>query len=411
MFDLPILNKNLARLMMVSFFLPMHVQVFSVGIACLYYLFQAFSPKNKINKSTILQAIALSSGFLLCLIAIPFTPTEYRNTILNICESKVSLLLIPVIFALIRKETLSTIRKEQIFFVYACIIACVLGNIRFIAHYYHIQGNLHNLTHVQYRQYLEFVTGIHPTYWGLYLSYAICILLTNDAVTGGTKQIIKYLMLYTLLLLLLASLAKSPIIAMVVISLHYAYMKRRQVIKSLVHVSVFALVLIAAYIFIPFFSQRVAELSGISSGVASTEVHSNSVNERKMIFNTDVALLKKTWLWGVGPGRLQEMLDKNYFFYSIRNQVNTAYYDPHNEYLWQWLSFGIIGIAINISVLLLHYYRAIKSKNILYLYLLIIFSITFFTESVLARQHGVLLYSIFTSLFFFTKSNKENYST
>jgi hypothetical protein len=54
-----------------------------------------------------------------------------------------------------------------------------------------------------------------------------------------------------------------------------------------------------------------------------------------------------------------------------------------------------------VLVLVVHFRKAIVSADKIYLYLLITIAITFFTESLLARQQGVLFYSIFTSLFFF----------
>ena len=122
---------------------------------------------------------------------------------------------------------------------------------------------------------------------------------------------------------------------------------------------------------------------------------------RRLIFQEDLSLLQKHWLLGLGPSQLQEQL--NLFFYLSSFYAGQALgsYNTHNEYLNQWLSFGLIGAILFIFILFMHYRKAFTTKNTLYLFLLIILSVTFFTENILSRQHGVVFFSLFTSLFFF----------
>ncbi len=134
----------------------------------------------------------------------------------------------------------------------------------------------------------------------------------------------------------------------------------------------------------------------------------NSVNIRKLIWATDTNMLEHYWLTGIGPGRMLDLLHYRYFFHSIYSGYWLGYFDPHNQYLYDWLTFGIIGIVLLLVVLFVQFRRAIVFKNRLYLYLLIIISVTFFTESLLARQLGVLFYSAFTSLLFFYTPQKES---
>jgi hypothetical protein len=69
--------------------------------------------------------------------------------------------------------------------------------------------------------------------------------------------------------------------------------------------------------------------------------------------------------------------------------------------MYDWLSLGMLGIVSLLFVLGVHFAKAIRRGHTIYLYLLVILSISFFTESVLSLQQGVLFYSIFTSLLFF----------
>lgn len=121
----------------------------------------------------------------------------------------------------------------------------------------------------------------------------------------------------------------------------------------------------------------------------------------------DTSLIKANWLTGVGPGGVIHMLHERYFFFSLANHFNVGYYDPHNEYFYVWLCFGIVGIVLFLVILAIQFARSIVRKDHLYTYLLIILAVTFCTETVLSRQMGVLFYSVFTSFFFFLNSDDQ----
>jgi hypothetical protein len=160
-------------------------------------------------------------------------------------------------------------------------------------------------------------------------------------------------------------------------------------------------VLVAAYLFIPFISQRINEMAGFSGAQQQGNVNENSILARKMIWNVDTDMLKQYWLTGMGPGKLLHNLNEQYLLISQRVGYDVGSYDPHNEYFYDWLCFGLAGITLLLTVLVAHVYTAVVSKNRLYLYLLLILLATFFTESVLARQQGVVFFGVFTSLMFF----------
>ena len=399
------INQFAARLLMVSFFFQKNLQSLSTILVCVLFLLEAITTKTiEFNWKKVAISILFGSGFLLCLIALIFTPHEYSKALGKICETKLSILLLPVIFSLLGQNWIDTLIKEKIYFVYAAVTATVLGNLRYIAYMIGSGGQFGNASHVQYRQFLEKVMDIHPTYQGIYLSFAVCILLFSKPNFGKVTRVFKFVLLYLLVFFLLASLAKAPIIALIFILIHFAWTKKETINTYFPYLAILGSIVVVAYFFVPFIGQRINELLVTNS---NSDVHNNSVNERKMILETDLSLLKQYWLTGVGPGRLKELLDLKYFFYSISHNFTSQYYDPHNEYLWQWLSFGIIGFVFSIAVTITHFIKAINTKNMLYLYFLIIMATTFFTESVLARQRGVILFGVFASLFYFLdKKNK-----
>ncbi|MBC7554450.1 MAG: O-antigen ligase family protein, partial [Taibaiella sp.] len=258
------------------------------------------------------------------------------------------------------------------------------------------------VTHVTYRIWFEEFTGIHPPYMSMYLVLATGILFTFK----DFKKTTKYICFYGAGLLLLPLLAKSPLIALGIILLHQAFL-RRKILSRYKWGFVGAIVLlILSYLFIPFISQRVEEMAGLSGNIKGTVID-NSIYIRKIIWAVDSHMAKHYWLAGVGPGKIMHLLRVRYFFYSLYYGYNLSAYDPHNEYFYQWIALGLTGITALLTTLAVHIYTGFKRNNIIYTYLLLILVVTFFTESVLATQHGVIFYSFFTSLFYFWPTKRH----
>jgi O-antigen ligase len=389
---------------MVSFFLPMKLQVKVTMAVGLYFVLRTFLTKQKISGQNYVQAFLIGSSFLLFLFAVPFTPPEFRKTLLRLCEHRVSFLLMPLAFAMMAPRFRNVLVNELVFFVFGCFVTCVAANADFIYHY--LKSGKEILTHVQYRAITHLFTDIHPTYMGMYLCFAICILLLSPGFATRAGIIIKNTLLVFLFIFLLALGPKMPIIALGIIFIHFAYTQRARLHQLRFLFAGLLAALVAAWLFIPFVSQRVKEvLQGLGGG---SENAGNSVSVRKLIWNMDTGLLKQYWLTGTGPGRMLHVLQEHYFFYALRHPLGVAYYDPHNEYFYHWLCFGITGIVVLVAILIAHFRAALQSRNYLYLYLLIILATVFFTESVLSLARGVLFYSLLSSLFYFAARQKES---
>lgn len=399
----------IARLLVMCVFLPQHVQVVVAIGGCLYFVVRTIITEALPPTQNYIAAFTLGGLYFLYLAGALASPAQYRPMAFSLCERLASFMLMPLVFAITAPYFRRLIAGQLRYFVYGSIIVCVLGNIYFLYNHFVLNGGKEALSHVKYRMIFEPFTGIHPTYMSIYLSFSICITAIIWHAETKRDRILKPIFLYTLLLFLLALFSKSPIIALGIIAMHFLYTQRRRLREFKWVFVTFVGFLVGAYAFIPFFRQRLGEVlqfSGIGSKGTSAE---NSFYDRQMIFATDVDILRRYWLGGVGPGALQQRLNERFFFHSIRWERAVGYFDPHNQYLSIWLSFGVVGIISFAAILVIQTLRAVRTGNQLYLYLLIILSITFFTETLLLRQHGVIFYSFFTSLFFFyfSKAKKE----
>ena len=116
---------------------------------------------------------------------------------------------------------------------------------------------------------------------------------------------------------------------------------------------------------------------------------------------------KDTWIFGKGTGDDEDALlgtyRKNNFLEGLYPKFNS-----HNQYLQTWLGLGLVGLLIFLLNLFAPLYLAFREKNLLYIIFLILIISFFFTESVLCRQHGVVFYAFFNSLFAFHTFNQNS---
>ena len=174
------IDQYAARLLMVSFFLPANWQVYTIMGVSTWFIIRALATKTLVRKTDYLWALLFSCLFLIYFLSIPFTPVEYREYLLHICEHKVSLFFAPFVMALVGLVFRKAIIGELQYFVYGCFLSCLAGNLDYIYHYYFIPIGLHGLSHVDYRIIFEKCTGIHPTYMGMFISFSICIIFLSD---------------------------------------------------------------------------------------------------------------------------------------------------------------------------------------------------------------------------------------
>jgi len=402
---LPLIDIYVARLLMVCFFLPEHTQTYVVIAVGAWFGFRTFTSGRLPPRSNYMWAILLGSMYLLYAGSLPLTPDVYMKRLLQLLERKASLFALPVAFAIITPAFGRTIVRELIFFAYACFVSCLMGNLSFAYHHF-ISGHIPALSHVAYRLAFEGSTGLHPTYMSIYTGFAICIMLSPAA--AAVRPLGRYLITGMLLLFMLALLAKTPLIALVFIFAYLAWARRRELWLYKAPIAIAAVAVIAACFFIPFIGQRISEVFSYFGHGKATNVADNSMHVRALIWDVDTGLLRHYWLTGTGPGQMLYRLHDHYFIYSLLHNFNVGFYDPHNEYFYEWLCFGITGIVLFIIIMTAHIDRAIRSQQFLYGSLLFILYLTFTTESVLARQQGVIFYAVFTSLFFFSgKTNKQ----
>jgi O-antigen ligase len=115
---------------------------------------------------------------------------------------------------------------------------------------------------------------------------------------------------------------------------------------------------------------------------------------------------KKAWWFGVGVGDFQDLLNSKYIskgIYTGNKQLgDTGYlgYGPHNQWIENLLSMGIIGLVFLLSMVIIMVNKFYSQNHLLGLLFVFIFISICFTESVLSTNKGVIFFLYFSGLLY-----------
>lgn len=386
------LNLNwMMPVFMLSFGLPRQLQTWLLLFLAFGVLLQSFKNCCSIKSSDFIIVVLIAILYIPYLISYLLTDTEHAaHYIGGFLETKAGLLAVPLLLVVMLHSRKEAWKKYLPWFVWAVILKMLWAHIILFSQ---LNVDLFVLNHVTYRRLFEQSAQMHPTSYGVYAGFSIAILFFEAKSMSFWMKLWAYLCLFLSTLLLFP---KMPFLALMCIHLMFifyaTYLSSK---KRIIITAVFFVGLSLLINFIPIVKQRILEFWPDSPGTIE-----NSVQVRKIIFQTDLNLLEAHWLKGLGPYELQRNLDLAMYFHSAISSQALGTYNTHNEYLNYWLSFGLLGFMILIAVLVIFLYHALKRKDALYISLMILLICTFLTENWLSVQHGVLFFASFGSLFF-----------
>lgn len=117
------------------------------------------------------------------------------------------------------------------------------------------------------------------------------------------------------------------------------------------------------------------------------------------------------WLFGNGGRSYHEPLSEKMLSYHLfsGNEItkDTGYldYNMHNQYLENFMQYGLIGFLILLTIFMCCVSSAIKAGSKIMLYISALFFFSFLSESVLETQSGILLFTLI--IYYGWKSTKQ----
>lgn len=385
--------------------LGMRIVVYIIGIWCLVALISIIKHKvYRVFSFDRKELIILCSHFLLMIIFFLFT--EDTTEALKNIERKVSFIIFPTfLFLAIDLFEKKTIKRVLFAFLSSNVILAIyiwflILNKGFI-HMLQIDNHYNPV----FRNIFSKTTGIHLPYLGLLYGFSGVILM-HYLSTLKLRIITKILMIFLMIFLLFSMIifsARMAIFAFIAAMSYYLFtiISRR----NATIIIAFILLSITALSFLPPIKRRVQEITEMKFVLPNKEQKSDNVNFRYAIYFCSLETIKENWLLGLGLGSVQKELDKCYKRFDYNSNFDdfaVKQYNSHNQYLNEWMTYGIIGLF---SILFFLFY-CFKNNDLLYRSFLIMIMLALLTENLFEREIGIVFFTFFNTLFFVRNRKK-----
>lgn len=260
----------------------------------------------------------------------------------------------------------------------------------------------------RFRNFILEQSNSHFTYQGLWIIFSVFFLFKEFFILLKFKNksyIILFLAIVVLLTWLFLISSRMPILVMLIGSfltlIIFKSIKLKKLITSLVLLSVF---LISGFFIITPFKARVNEVLNYKFELPTSgdDIENyNSTNVRNGVYYCSFDTIKDNYLLGVGVGDCQDELNK-----CFKNKIGAKIYtwtdyNTHNQYLYFFLSTGILGVLSFIFLFYKCFKYAIINKKDLFFYFIIITSLICLTENIFSRSDGITFFALFSGLFLF----------
>lgn len=379
------------------------IVAFALGSALKFYENDTFSRRPW--KKVVLETLILSAPFLLSLIALLWT--QNINVGITFVERSLPFILFPVVFLLWKPLNSSTQVKTffQIYIVSNLVLALAFILISIIS-LLHLSKDVSLPTTLLIKKFRGgfesvLVIGEHPIYLALMLGTALLFLFFFKF-----KKLWKNLIsAFLLFIALLMSGSIGPMIALLAVVILIIFLKPLKVKTKLTMAVAFLFLVFGAFTLSPY-KKRINEFLNTTQIYPKGD-YFNSFNIRMGIYKCALNIAKNVPIYGLGAGDVQTELDLCY-----KNEFNTKAYDAgifntHNQYFFFWLSYGILGICLVLFSYYFYLRTAILNHNKAYLAFLSFMLVCFLFENILSRNTGIMVFSLFNTIFFYRKLNGQ----
>ncbi len=325
-------------------------------------------------------------------------------------EMRLLLILFPVIFFSLRNSILVlTILRWFILMVFAgAFIGLINSTILYIQTMdfgYFFNDNLVSLINKQ------------ATYYSIYVNLALVFIVYFFGKFSDKEKAI-YLIIGSILILfqilLAVRISLFTFLILIFLGVFNLPVKKRRLYGASAVLGVITISILSVL----FFPQTINRLKSMSSNFRYEFDNPNPVNHfngevksenwngltlRLALWHCGIDIIKENPVFGVGSGdykgEMNLQFEKKNFIYALDQNFGV-----HNQYLYSWISFGLLGL-LSIYLLILPSARyAWLYENHLYLSFVLIFFLVFITENALNRYMGIYIYGLFNSSLFFLRT-------
>ncbi|MFL5808987.1 MAG: O-antigen ligase family protein [Flavisolibacter sp.] len=317
---------------------------------------------------------------------------------MNVLEKSTSFIALPLMLGSIRPLNRLSIRRIFLFFVVAVVAAAL-----YCLWQAYLAYKATDYINVFFYHHLSMNLGLNAIYFSLYCVFSVWILLcfiffgeVNIRQRAMALIVTFFLIIFTILLaskMLLAILFASLFIVTI-----YSFVYMKKLRGRLVFLIIFLAAIPAVLLQFPYVRARIDETKLLEYRTAADRF--NGLAVRGTLWKASWKLIRERPIIGYGHYAAQRALEVEYQKAGLKEAVKERF-NSHNQYLYTWCNYGIIGLLLVTGYLVLFLTRAVREKHMLAIIFGSIFLIANLTECMLQVQKGIVFYMLFSSLFLF----------
>lgn len=347
-------------------------------------------------------------------------------------EKKLTLLFLPLILSTSNTIPARDLRLVFKTFVASCTIAAVICYGYAIALNYkeghtltYVYNAIFNDIHLEgryyYFNYWYFTyelfakpLSMHPIYFAMYLVFSSCVSVWLWADFSNWKRsllLISLLSFNFVTVVLLSSRAQLAIFVLLatIFILFQSYQRKKIITGITIMLFVYGLG-VSIILLNPIARERFIDSNKPGRHYSDNKYGEGGLSLRKYKWLYTMEAIKNHPIIGSGTGdsqdELQEIYEANHFKIGY-----DLHYNSHNQFLQTTLEVGIIGLISLLVCFVGGFFLAFKTKNYLYVFFIILFFLSCFSESMLEVNKGIVFFSFFNAIFAFHFLNSKHVST
>tara|TARA_Y100000385_G_scaffold290848_1_gene365713 strand:- start:1875 stop:3113 length:1239 start_codon:yes stop_codon:yes gene_type:complete len=312
----------------------------------------------------------------------------------NKLETSLSLIVVPISFMLLNLPKLnkSSIKILAIYFTFSTSTHTLFSL------FYYYQKGVFTPDQFKVNIIRQLVTEIpfindHPIYISIFLGISILmsirLLKLYEPAVKGLLLVSILINIFHLLLLSSKGVTISITISGIILLFYNSNSKLLAFALAFCVLASF----IASIFYFPNMERRFRELGKITT---YSQLHTtNSSSIRIEIYKCAFKVIKQSPIIGYGWSKGEEKLINCY----TSKYMSDKKLNSHNQFISFYLDGGIITFMTLVAFLSWQFMHAIKNKKYLYFSILILFTLEMFSENILSRQSGVILFIFLISFF------------
>ena len=257
-----------------------------------------------------------------------------------------------------------------------------------------------------YTEFSEFL-DLHPTYFALYLGFAIFNLIYNFHAKSKYLFVPKAVLIVLFFIALFFTSSKAGIfssILLTVIYLIYQLIRKKKKIYIVLLVAMLSGTLAMLTVNPVLYARSFQGLSSINKSYLEDKSINESTGIRLGLWRLSANVSKDAILTGYGTGSVQKILNERCIeFNSFSSCESLRNKNSHNQFLNFLVTNGLVFMAVFVAILVLMLLRALRTRDGIYVFFILFMGINFFFESLLQREKGIVFFTLFAVMLTISK--------